>query len=226
MWKQNQTYINHVANPPDVDTLSIIRYLEAIVWNHNNNKRAVVAENRCDDVKGCVSTYNIIPLMFVVTRHRKRHARLIFVVFRKAYCLVYPLVPSVGRRNYKCCKQDVNQDWGTWISREDVEQLASQPLDWGFGCGQHCEKDGFCSEVRAMPKHQAAKIWELDDCEVSKGWCLIAFLPHDAHSNMCLLYHVHVISTISDCQSYSFWIHLPHTLDKVRLLWWWSSIDD
>jgi hypothetical protein len=54
-----------------------------------------------------------------------------------------------------------------------------------------------------MDEEESAEELELPDCIIRVSSCLVAFLAKDTNTNVGLLDHVHVISTISDSQSNS-----------------------
>ena len=54
-----------------------------------------------------------------------------------------------------------------------------------------------------MDEEESAEELELPDCIIRVSSCLVAFLSKDTNSNVGLLDHVHVISSITDSQSNS-----------------------
>jgi len=56
----------------------------------------------------------------------------------------------------------------------------------------------------AMYKHKWFQKFELAYCIICTSGSLLALLSKNTNTNMCLQYHIYVISSISDCQGYFF----------------------
>mmetsp|Transcript_16967 Transcript_16967/g.39554 ORF Transcript_16967/g.39554 Transcript_16967/m.39554 type:complete len:347 (+) Transcript_16967:1338-2378(+) len=52
----------------------------------------------------------------------------------------------------------------------------------------------------AMHQHQPLQVLELRDCEVTSHRCLATLSAIDAHSDLGLLYHRHIICSVTNCQ--------------------------
>lgn len=76
-----------------------------------------------------------------------------------------------------------------------------------------------------MPEKQASKKLEFSDGKVSKWTCLITFLPHYTDAKVRRLYHIDVVSSISDRKSCLVLRITLHKPNQGRFLLWWGTID-
>ena len=114
---------------------------------------------------------------------------------------------------------------GTWIESVEVKKECS---DWAYKTFEDKESYEVCksdSERPTMPEEQPSQMSEFTDGVVSKGSCLVSFFSIDSHSNMCLLYHIDVVGSISNGQSNCTLNHRFEELDSLSFLTWWASVN-
>ena len=70
----------------------------------------------------------------------------------------------------------------------------------------------------SMNKHQVLQELELANGIVWSFNSLLSLQSTDAYSNMCCINHIHIISTISNCQSSKLWVSILYHHNNFSLL--------